>query len=159
MRYQATQPGPRWLRSSFNKWLLNPNSRNCGSRHEKSRPDTSGGLCSLSLNSTKCQFVTRNATLLLSMFLVVTSTVPVVAPDGTFVSISEFEMTLNFAAVPLKLTPLAPVRSVPRILMAAPTLPEFGSVSTNGPRPTDRLKTVPQPYEQAVLVPPAKVAP
>jgi hypothetical protein len=30
-----------------------------------------------------------------------------------------------------------------RILTAAPTLPEVGCVSTNGPRPTDRLKTVP----------------
>src|SRR5580704_5050652 len=117
------------------------------------------GLYSLIPNGSRYYFVTRNTTLLLSVFLVVTSTVPVVAPDGTFVSISEFEMTLNFAAVPLKLTLVAPVRSVPRILMAAPTSPEFGSVSTNGPRPTDRLKTVPQPYEQAVLVPPAKVAP
>jgi hypothetical protein len=47
------------------------------------------------------------------------------------------------AAAPLKLTLVAPVRSVPRISTVAPTLPEVGSVSTNGPRPTDRLKTVP----------------
>jgi hypothetical protein len=65
-------------------------------------------------------------------------------------------MTLNFAAVPLKVTLVAPVRSVPRILTAAPTLPEFGSVSTNGPRPTDWLKTGPQPYQQAVLAPPSE---
>ena len=87
--------------------------------------------------------------------MVFTSTVPVVAPDGTFVLISDFEMTVNFAAVPLKVTLVVPVRSVPRILMAAPTWPELGSVSTNGPRPTDRLKTVPQPYGQALLEPPA----
>ncbi len=91
----------------------------------------------------------------MSVPVVLTSTVPVVAPDGTVVSISDFEMTLNSAAVPLKVTLVAPVRSVPRILTAAPTLPEFGNVSTNGPRPTDRLKTVPQPYVQAVLEPPA----
>jgi hypothetical protein len=52
-------------------------------------------------------------------------------------------------------TLIASVRSVPRILTAAPALPEFGNVSTNGPRPTDRLKTVPQPYGQAALEPPA----
>jgi hypothetical protein len=40
-------------------------------------------------------------------------------------------------------TLVAPVRFVPRILTATPTLPEVGFVSTNGPRPTDRLKTVP----------------
>jgi hypothetical protein len=39
---------------------------------------------------------------------------------------------------------VAPVRLVPRMLTAAPTLPEAGSVSTNRPRPTDRLKIVPQ---------------
>src|SRR6202162_2307514 len=106
-------------------------------------------------SGSECHFVTRNTTLLLSVFLVVfTSTVPVVAPDGTLVSISDPDMTLNSAAVPLKVTLVAPVTSVPRILTAAPTLPEFGSGSTNGPRPTDRLKTLPQPYGQAVLVPP-----
>jgi hypothetical protein len=133
--------------------------KNPWARDAKEKPPRDRGLYSLIPNGSRYYFVTRNTTLLLSVFLVVTSTVPVVAPDGTFVSISEFETTLNFAAVPLKLTLVAPVRSVPRILMAAPTLPEFGSVSTNGPRPTDRLNTVPQPYEQAVLVPPAKVAP
>lgn len=45
----------------------------------------------------------------------------------------------------VKLTLVAPVRSLPRILTAAPTLPEVVCVSTNGPRPTDRLKIVPQP--------------
>ena len=130
---------------------------NC--RDQEKAAQCLGGLNYLIPNGSKSQFVTLNATLLLSVFLVVTSTVPVVAPDGTLVSISDFEMILNFAAVPLKATLVAPVRSVPRILMAAPTLPELGSVSTKGPRPMDRLKTVPQPYEQAVLEPPAKVAP
>jgi hypothetical protein len=64
-------------------------------------------------------FVTRKATLLLSVpFGVVTSTVPVVAPVGTAVVISELETTLKTAAVPLKVTPVAPVRLVPRILTA-----------------------------------------
>jgi hypothetical protein len=39
--------------------------------------------------------------------------------------------------------PIAPARFVPRIFTASPTLPEAGSASTNGPRQTDRLKTVP----------------
>ena len=88
--------------------------------------------------------VTRNFVLLLSVPLgVVTSTVPVVAPVGTVVVISDFDTTLNVAAVPLNVTLVAPLRLVPRILTAAPTLPDVVCVSTNGPRPTDRLKTVP----------------
>src|ERR1035438_249497 len=76
---------------------------------------------------------------------VTTWTLPVVAPAGTVVVISEGDITVNTAAVLLKLTLVAPVRFVPRILTAAPTLPEAGSVSTNGPRPTDSVKTVPSP--------------
>jgi hypothetical protein len=52
---------------------------------------------------------------------------------------------VNFAGMPLKLTPLAPLRFVPRILTFAPTLPEEGKVSTNGRSPPNKLKTVPQP--------------
>ena len=86
--------------------------------------------------------------------VVVTLTVPVVAPLGTVALISELETTVNVAAVPLKLTLLAPVRLVPRILTVAPTLPEVGCVSTNGPRCTDSLKTVP-----SLLAPPVNVVP
>jgi hypothetical protein len=57
---------------------------------------------------------------------VTTLTLPVVAPVGTLVVISDFETTVNVAAVPLKLTLVAPVRFVPRIVTAAPTLPEVG---------------------------------
>jgi len=39
---------------------------------------------------------------------VVTSTVPVVAPVGTLVVIKDFETTLKAAAVPLKVTLVAP---------------------------------------------------
>jgi hypothetical protein len=39
-------------------------------------------------------------------------------------------------------------------LTVAPTLPEVVWVSTNGPKPTDRLKTVPSP-----LAPPPDVVP
>jgi len=53
---------------------------------------------------------------------VATSTVPVVAPAGTVVEISEGRTTVKTAAVPLKLTLVAPVRSVPRILTVTPTL-------------------------------------
>ena len=82
--------------------------------------------------------------LLLSVPLGVTTfTGPVVAPAGTVVVISELDTTLNLAAVPLKVTLVAPLRSVPRMVTDFPTAAEVGIVSTNGPRPTDRLKIVP----------------
>ena len=46
---------------------------------------------------------------------------PVVAPVGTVVVISEAETTVNVAAVPLNVTLVAPVKFVPRILTAVPT--------------------------------------
>ena len=59
--------------------------------------------------------VTRKARLLESVPPgVVTWTWPVVAASGTIVEIWEAETTVNRAAVPLKLTLLAPVRFVPR---------------------------------------------
>jgi len=62
--------------------------------------------------------------LLFSVLLgVVTVTKPVVAPVGTVVVMSERETTVNTAAVPLKLTLVAPVRPVPGISTAAPALP------------------------------------
>lgn len=80
---------------------------------------------------------TRKDTLLLSVRLdVVTSTVPLVAPAGTVVAISEPDTTLKVAAVPLKVTEVEPVRLVPRIMTDAPTSPEVGRVATNGPSPT-----------------------
>jgi hypothetical protein len=97
--------------------------------------------------------ITRNFWLLFSFpFGVVTITNPVV-PE-TVVLISDLDTTVNFAAVPLKVTLVAPVRSVPRIMTAVPTLPEVGRVSTNGPSPTDKLKTVP-----SRLAPPPFVVP
>jgi hypothetical protein len=87
---------------------------------------------------------TRNFLLLASApFDVVTVTKPVVAPLGTVVLICVPETTVNVAAVPLKLTAVAPVRLVPRILTLDPTLPEVGDVSTKAPSPTFKLKTVP----------------
>jgi hypothetical protein len=74
--------------------------------------------------------------------------------------ISELETTVNAAALPLKVTLEAPVRSVPRIMTVAPAPPEVGSVFTNGSRPTDKLKTVPQPPgAQLTPVPPLPVVP
>ena len=92
---------------------------------------------------------------------VTTWTVPVVAPFGTVVVISEAETTVKVAAVPLNVTLVEPVRLVPRIFTAFPTLPEVGFVSTKGPKPTDRLKTVPQPpvTSQDPLAPPSYVVP
>ena len=87
--------------------------------------------------------VTRKGALLESATLgLTTSTSPVVAPAGTVARISDSDTTVNVAAVPLKLTPVVPVRLFPRIKTTVPTLPELGNVFTNGPSPTDRLKIV-----------------
>ncbi len=64
---------------------------------------------------------------------VLTLTLPVVASLGTVVLISEPETTATEAGVPSKVTLVALVRLFPRITTAAPTSPEAGSVSTNGP--------------------------
>jgi len=76
---------------------------------------------------------------------VVTLTLPVVAPLGTAVVILVLETTVNPAAVLLKVTLVEPVNLFPSIFTAVLTLPEVGSVATNGPSPTAKLKTVPQP--------------
>jgi hypothetical protein len=73
-----------------------------------------------------------------------TLTLPLVAPLGTVVVISELETTVNFAAVVLKVTLVAPDKFVPRIKTAVATLPKVGRVSTNGRSPTARLNIVPQ---------------
>jgi hypothetical protein len=102
---------------------------------------------------------TRKEALLESVRLGVTTwTFPLLAPAGTVVVISELETTVKTAAVPLKLTQVAPVRLVPRIVTGDPTLPEVVCVFTNGPRPTDRRKTVPQPGSPKPF-PPASVVP
>jgi hypothetical protein len=67
---------------------------------------------------------TRKGTLLESVPLgIATWTFPLVAPTGTLAAMREGETTVNAAAVPLKLTLVALVRSVPRISTAAPTVP------------------------------------
>src|ERR1039457_3674944 len=106
-------------------------------------------------HSSPAAYGTRNDTLLKSVPLGVTTwTSPVVAPAGMLVVISELDTTVKVAALPLKLTLVAPVRLVPRMLTVAPTFAAVGFVSTNGSRPTDRLKTVPSP-----LAPPSAVIP
>ena len=116
-----------------------------------------GRLYSLSL---RCGISGRRiwkATLLSSVPLgVLTSTVPVVAPTGTLVVISEAETIVNVAATPLKVTLLAPVRFVPRMVMAAPQSPEVGWAFTKGLSPTDNLNTVPGPTSPPALVVPYK---
>jgi hypothetical protein len=57
---------------------------------------------------------------------VVTATGPVVAPLGTVAVMLESETTLNVAAFPLKLTPVAPVKALPVIVTEVPTGPEDG---------------------------------
>lgn len=81
--------------------------------------------------------VARKTTLLVSVAPGVTrvTTVRVVAPAGTVVVISELDTTLNVAAVPLKVTLVAPVSVVPKIVIFAPTMPDVGKFSTNAPTP------------------------
>jgi hypothetical protein len=77
---------------------------------------------------------------------VTTWSVPVAAPAGAVAEMAAPEaLTVNSAAAPLNVTLLAPVRFVPKISTGHPTSPEVVCVSTNGPSPTDRLKTVPLP--------------
>ena len=64
--------------------------------------------------------------LLRVLVVVVILTVPELAPTGTVVLISDFETTVNIAVVPLKVTLVAPFKFVPRIVTAAPSLPEVG---------------------------------
>src|SRR5277367_3559694 len=94
----------------------------------------------VSERSRVCQGSTTNGPLLRSLPPgIVTWSLPVVAPAGTTAEISVGEPTLNDAALPLKVTLVAPVRFVPNILMVIPGLPNWGRVLTNGPRPIDRL--------------------
>jgi hypothetical protein len=53
----------------------------------------------------------------------------VIAPVGTVAVILDFECRMKFEAVPLNVTFVAPVRSVPRIVTFRPTLPDVGNVS------------------------------
>ena len=86
---------------------------------------------------------------------VTTRTVPLVAPAGTVVEIAEpVELTVKaVAGMPLNVTLVAPVRSVPRIVTFAPASPEVGTVFTNGPKPKFRLKIVPKPIPPSLVVP------
>jgi len=101
-------------------------------------------------------YLTRKIMLLVSAPLgVITWTVPVVAPAGTVAWMSECDSTVNVAAaIPLKVTLVAPVRLLPRILIVCPTLPDVGSVVTYALSPTERLKTVPSPLAPSAFVVP-----
>ena len=76
---------------------------------------------------------------------VTTWTVPLLAPEGT--AGGDFGRTHHRKYGPRAVEGDARRASqiVPRILTDAPTLPEVVCVSTNGPRATSRLKTVPSP--------------
>jgi hypothetical protein len=76
-------------------------------------------------------------------FGVVTTTGPVVAPEGTVAVISVLDTKVNAAAAPLNVTLDAPVIFVPRIITDDAAAPEAVTVSTNAPSPTDNLKAVP----------------
>jgi len=57
---------------------------------------------------------------------VTTLTSPGVTPIGTLVMISEAETVRKAAVVPLNVTVVAPLRSVPMIFTTSPTLPARG---------------------------------
>src|SRR5579863_9461686 len=85
---------------------------------------------------------------------VTTSTLPVVDPAGTVVVISVGETMVKVAAVPLKVTEVAPERSVPRTITFLPVLPAVGMVVTKGGRPMESLKAIPSKPPALVLVVP-----
>jgi hypothetical protein len=108
------------------------------------------------ISSLRC-YGTRNSTLLVNVvpLAVVTWTLPVVAPLGTVVLMEVPNLEIvKLAAVPLKVTLVEPVSLFPRIVTFVPTVPVVGFVSTNGLRPTDRLKTVP-----SLSAPPSALVP
>ena len=74
---------------------------------------------------------------------VTTSILPVVAPGGTVVVIWVGDTTVKLTGVPLKLTLVAPVRFVPRILIVVPVTAAGGNALTNGRSPAENLKIVP----------------
>jgi hypothetical protein len=105
---------------------------------------------------------TEKFTLLVNALLGrVTFTGPEAARGGTVVVISEAETTLKLAAVSLKATAVVPVRFVPKMTTFDPAAPHRGCNFTNGPKPADKRKTVPQPPElrHLGLLPPLKVVP
>jgi hypothetical protein len=74
----------------------------------------------------------------------VTVTAPVSAPAGTVAVMNVVPVSVNdLACTPPNLTTEELLKPCPMMPILAPSLPEVGCVSTNGPRPTDRLKTVP----------------
>lgn len=81
--------------------------------------------------------VARNAALLKSLPLGVTTSIfPVNAFAGTVVVISvPPATTVNFAGVPSNVTLEAPVKLVPSMVTALPTLPDVGIAFTNGSSP------------------------
>ena len=84
----------------------------------------------------------------------VTSTLPLVAPEGTVVTIWDGDNDVMAAGVPLKVTLAGAVRFVPRIWMVAPTVAAEGRVLTKGPRPADRRNTVPSFHAPPLAVVP-----
>jgi hypothetical protein len=70
---------------------------------------------------------------------VVTLTTPLVAPADIAVVISVADTTVNVAAVPLKVTAVAPVRLFPSMATFLPTFPKAGSAVTKRRNPAEKL--------------------
>ena len=65
------------------------------------------------------------------------------APVGTVARMAVGETTANLTFVPLKVTLVAPVRSVPRIVITDPGLRKVGTGLTNGGSRIEKRKAVP----------------
>ena len=82
---------------------------------------------------------------------VVTVTDPVSAPAGTVAEMNVVPVrAMVVACVPPNLTTDELLNPWPRIPIFAPSLPEVVCNATNGPRPADRSKIVPQPLGQTL---------
>lgn len=74
------------------------------------------------------------------------------APAGTVAEIKDLDTTLNVAAVPSKVTLVAPLRLLPGILRVVHTLPEVGRVSTNGPRANGARRAIGKLGHHRILI-------
>jgi len=114
-----------------------------------------GGAKPVMVGSTLNVFVLVNV-----VVPVVTVTDPVSASAGTVAVMNVVpESTMVVAFVAPNLTTEELLKPCPRMPIFVPSLPDVSCVSTNGPSPTERLKTVPQPPAQLLSEPPSFVVP
>ena len=91
---------------------------------------------------------------------VVTASLPLVAPAGTMAAMCVSSSTLNVAALPLRVTSVAPVKPRPTMVTLAPTGPEVGvkrtTVGAGGAVMTPALTAIVP--RRAMTMPPSPTA-